>query len=439
LLGPELLGPAAQAAPVSPLAPKPPHFPAKAKRVLHIFAVGGPSHVDTWDPKPALARHDGKVLTGLDGIAFGSPFKFRKRGNSGIEVSEVFPKLGEHVDDMVVVRSMHTDLPAHDFAQLMMNTGSGRFVRPSMGSWLTYGLGTFNQNLPGFIALTPGPMANGSQQWRSAFLPGVYQGTPINTRFTDIERLIENIRNHYVGRDEQRAQLDLLARLNERHGEQAKADPDLEARIQTFELAYQMQMEASDAFDISKEPARVREAYAADTVQGRQMLIARRLLEKGVRVVQVWHGSWDHHQDLANALPARARECDQPIAALLADLKGRGLLDDTLVIWGGEFGRMPRRQVPTVEIRASTPPGRDHNNRAFSVWLAGGGVKRGTVYGATDELGFAAVEDKVHVHDLHATILHLMGFDHERLTYRYNGRDFRLTDVFGRVVKEIIA
>ncbi|HEX4142890.1 MAG TPA: DUF1501 domain-containing protein [Pirellulales bacterium] len=435
-----LLGPELQAAESSsgtslqPVAPRT-HFPAKAKRVLHIFAQGAPSHVDTWDPKPTLAKYDGRVVDSLDGVAFASPFKFRPRGSSGIEVSEVFPELGEHVDKMTVIRSMHTDIPDHIFATYMMSTGQGRLARPSMGAWVVYGLGSENQNLPGYIALSPGPVPFGAQNLRSAFLPGNCQGTQINTNNSTIEKLIENIRNNYVTGEEQRSQLDLVEKLNKRF----QTDEALEARIQSFELAFQMQTEATDAFDIDREPEYIRKQYAAHTPQGRQMLIARRLLEKGVRVVQVWHQGWDHHQDIANVLPKKAAECDRPLAALLDDMQKRGLLDDTLVIWGGEFGRLPRRQLPTADISAATPPGRDHNAKGFCAWLAGGGVKGGQVYGGTDELGYMAVENKVHVHDLHATVLALLGFDHQRLTYRYNGRDFRLTDVFGRVVKEIIA
>ena len=440
LLGKELLTPGNAAGEViSPLAPRQPHFPARAKRVLHIFAQGAPSHIDTWDPKPALQKLDGKNLSDVEGVGFASPFKFSKRGQAGIEVSEVFEKLGAHVDEMAIIRSMNTDIPDHVTSTYMMSTGAGRITRPSMGSWIVYGLGSENQNLPGYVALSRGVPPFGTQNLRSAFLPGVYQGTYINTQFSDIERLIENIKNHYVTGDEQRAQLDLLARLNARDSARSKGDRDLEARIQSFELAFKMQAEATDAFDISKEPEAMRKMYLADTDTGRQMLIARRLLERGVRVVQVWHPGWDHHQDLANVLRKKAGECDEPIAALLTDLKQRGMLDDTLVIWGGEFGRMPRRQLPTADIKVETPPGRDHNAKGFTAWLAGGGVKGGTVYGATDEIGYAAVEDKVHVHDLHATILALLGFDHEKLTYRYNGRDFRLTDVFGHVVKPIIA
>lgn len=434
VLEPELAT-AAAGATLSPLEPRKPHFTPKARRVLHIFAQGAPSHLDTWDAKPSLAKLDGRPVTGFDGVAFASPFKFSRRGKCGLEVSEVFPHLGELVDEMTVIRSMHTDNPDHVASSFMLSTGQGRLPRPSLGAWVTYGLGSENRNLPGFISLCPGTIPFGNQHLRAAFLPGACQGTPINTTNTDVEKLIENIRNHYVTTDEQRAQLDLVAKLNSRFTK----DDALEARIQSFELAFQMQMEATDAFDIGKEPEAVRQRYRADTPQGRQMLIARRLLERGVRVVQVWHTGWDHHQELEKNLRKKAEECDQPIAELLKDLKDRSLLDDTLVVWGGEFGRMPRRQMPTGNIKLSTPPGRDHNAKGFSTWLAGGGVKKGFAYGSTDDLGYEAVANKVHVHDLHATILHLLGFDHEKLTFRYNGRDFRLTDVYGSVVKDIVA
>ncbi len=438
---PEVLGPAGASAAgnaMSPLAVKQPHFAGKAKRVVSIFAQGGPSHVDLWDPKPELAKQDGKPIGEGTGVAWGSPFKFTKQGKSGVEMSEVWPKLSEHVDDMCIVRSMYIDAPVHEFCTVMMNTGSGRLVKPSLGSWVTYGLGSENQNLPGFIVLAPGTPLAGAQNWRSAFLPGAYQGTHINTRYTNIEKLIENIRNGYTTRNEQREQLDLLAKVNSMHSQQLQKDAQLEARIQSFELAFQMQMEASDAFDITKEPESVRTAYAADTEQGRQMLITRRLLERGVRMVQVWHSGWDHHNNLEKAARTKAGESDKPIAAFLADLKQRGLLKDTLVVWGGEFGRTPTRQLPNATSKFEVP-GRDHNNRGFSYWLAGGGVKGGLAFGETDEFGQSSVVNKVHVHDLHATILHLLGFDHERLTYRYNGREFRLTDVYGNVVKNIIA
>jgi hypothetical protein len=417
----------------SPFAPRQPQFAPKAKRILHIFASGAPSHLDTWDPKPALNPLDEKQMPDdKNGTVFASPFKFKKMGQSGIEVSEVFPMLGEHVDEMTIVRSMYTDIPDHLAASLMMNTGSTRLPKPSMGAWVTYGLGSENQNLPGFIALSPGNVS--AQNLRSAFLPGAYQGTFVNTSNLSIERLIENIKNKYTSLPEQRKQLDLLHELNEVHSQNLKKDAQLEARLQAYELAYQMQIEATDAFDINKESAETRAMYG-ETPQGRQMLVARRLLDKGVRFVQVWHDGWDHHTNLKTALGNKAKECDQPIAALLTDLKRKGMLNDTLVIWGGEFGRSP---TADGNVMGGTP-GRTHNNKAFSIWMAGGGVKGGTVYGATDEFGARAIENKMHIHDLHATVLWLLGFDHEKLTYRYNGRDFRLTDVYGKVAKDIMA
>jgi hypothetical protein len=434
---------------LNPLAPRAPHFPGKAKRVLHLFLNGGPSHVDTFDPKPKLTEYHGKPLPipnlkteRKTGAAYGSPFKFKKYGQGGIEVSELFARTAEHIDDICVIRSMHADVPNHEPSLMLMNCGEARQIRPSMGSWVTYGLGSENQNLPGFIAMCPGgyPIQE-TQNWQSAFLPGVYQGTYIDTRHTDVEKLIENIRSRHAGPDEQRRQLDLLRSLNEKHREGRPGDAQLEARIQSFELAYRMQSEAADAFDVSKEPKQVLDAYGPGT-QARQILIARRLLERGVRFVQVWHGQgqpWDSHDDIEVNHRRLAKECDQAIGALLADLKRLGMLDSTLVIWGGEFGRTPTVELPTPGSNAGKVNGRDHNNHGFTMWLAGSGVKGGHVHGATDEFGFAAVEDRVHVHDLHATLLHCLGFDHERLTYRYAGRDFRLTDVHGRVVKEILA
>jgi hypothetical protein len=433
----------------SPLVPKAPHFPAKAKRVIHIFANGGPSHVDTFDPKPALDKYAGKALPMENlaterktGAAFASPFKFKKCGKSGIEVSEVFPHVAESIDDIAVIRSMQADIPNHEPSLLLMNCGEARLIRPSLGSWVTYGLGSENQNLPGFIAMCPGgyPIQE-SQNWQSGFLPGVYQGTYIDTQHTRIEQLIENIKNNYTSQPEQRAQLDLLHKLNERHRAKRKEDAQIEARIQSFELAYRMQMDATDAFDTTREPEAIRKMYGEGT-QARQLLIARRLLERGVRFVQVWHGAgqpWDNHDDIEVNLAKLAKECDQAIGALLRDLKQRGMLQDTLVIWGGEFGRTPTVELPKPGSNAGKINGRDHNHYGFSMWLAGGGVRGGYVHGATDEFGFQAVENKVHVHDLHATILWLLGFDHERLTFRHAGRDFRLTDVHGHVVKELIA
>ena len=433
----------------SPLAPKGPHFAPKAKRVIHLFMNGGPSHVDSFDPKPSLQKYAGQVLPRANlrterktGAAFPSPFKFQRYGKSGIEVSELFTHTARSIDDICVIRSMHADVPNHEPSLLLMNCGEARQIRPSMGSWVTYGLGSDNQNLPGFIAMCPGgyPIQE-TQNWQSAFLPGAYQGTYIDTQHTSVEKLVEHIKNGSLSLSEQRRQLDLLRQLNERHQQRRQHDAQLEARIQSFELAYRMQMDATDAFDVSREPKHIRDMYGPGT-QARQILIARRLLEKGVRFVQVWHGAgqpWDSHDDIEVQHRRLARECDQAIGALLVDLKQRGMLDDTLVLWGGEFGRTPTVELPSPGNNAGKVNGRDHNHWGFTMWLAGGGVKGGYVHGATDEFGFQAVEDKVHVHDLQATLLHLLGFDHERLTYRYAGRDFRLTDVYGHVVKEILA
>ena len=435
LLGPELLINTASADTLSPLAPRKPPFPAKATSVIHIFAQGAPSQVDTWDPKPALAQYAGKSLPGMNGVAMASPFKFSKRGKSGIEVSEVFPKIGEHVDDMAIIRSMYTDIPAHEVATVMMNTGSLRLAKPCMGSWVVYGLGTENQNMPGFISLRPGGglPPGGTQNWQSAFLPGVYQGTSVNTSEPTVEEMIQNIKNPYISLNEQRRQLDLVHQLNEIHSQNLQKDAQLEARIEAYEIAFKMQSAATDAFDYQKEPENIKALYGNST-QGRQLMIARRLVERGVRFVQVWAGGWDHHNDIEDRLPKSAAEIDQPLGALMTDLKQRGMLDNTLVIWGGEFGR-----TVTKDRNGNDNPGRDHNNKGFSTWMAGGGVKGGTIYGATDEFGARAVENKVHIHDLHATILALLGFDHTKLTYRYNGRDFRLTDVAGNPVKGVIA
>jgi hypothetical protein len=435
------------AAATSPLAARPPHFRPRARRIIHIYLNGGPSQVDTFDPKPALAKWAGKILPGGNltterplGAALPSPFAFGRHGGSGLEISEIFPHTARHADDLCVVRSMHANTPNHEQSMRLMNCGDERLSRPSYGAWLTYGLGTENENLPGFIALCPGLPVSDVSNWRSAFLPGIYQGTHIDTRKTKPEELVENIRNARLGPSEQRRQLDLLAELNAEHRRLRGDDPQLEARIQSFELAFRMQMQATDAFDVSREPESVRAMYG-NSVQSRQLLIARRLVERGVRVVQCYHGDvqpWDSHDMIADAHRNLAREVDQGIGALLTDLKRLGLLEDTLVVCGGEFGR-----TPAVEMPAPGTPGngkgRDHNHHGFSVWLAGGGVKGGQAYGATDEFGFRAVEKPVHVHDLHATMLHLMGFDHERLTYRYAGRDFRLTDVAGEVVHGLLA
>jgi hypothetical protein len=446
LLGEAGFLPGARAAePSNPLAPRTPPLPARARRVVHFFLNGGPSHVDTFDPKPALLRYAGKPLPRANlpterktGAAFPSPFRFARHGKSGIEVSELFPRVAASIDEIAVIRSMKADLPNHEPSLMLMNCGDAVMSRPSVGSWVTYGLGTENQNLPGFIAMCPGgyPVKE-SENWQSGFLPGVYQGTFIDSQHQKIEKLIEHIKNGYSSKEEQRRQLDLLYSLNRDHQERREGDARLEARIQSFELAYRMQMEAAEAFDLRDEPAAIQALYGPG-VQARQTLIARRLLERGVRYVQLWHGAgqpWDNHDDILIHRKL-AQECDQAIGALIVDLKQRGMLDDTLIVWGGEFGR-----TPTVELKpgGARTNGRDHNPYGFSMWLAGGGVKGGQVLGATDEFGFEAVEEVVHVHDLHATILHLLGFDHEKFTYRYAGRDFRLTDVHGRVVHEILA
>jgi hypothetical protein len=420
------------------------HFPARAKRVVHFFLNGGPSHVDTFDPKPALAKYAGQPLPETlaterkTGAAFPSPFKFRRYGQSGIEVSDLFARTAEHIDEIAVVRSMYAQVPNHEPSLMLMNCGDSVLPRPSVGAWVLYGLGSENQNLPGFIAMCPGGLpVKDAENWQAGFLPGAFQGTYIDTQHEQIDRLIENIRSPHASTGAQRQQLDLLQRLNAEH-RSARRDPRLDARIQSFELAFRMQMEASDAFDVSQEPQYIRDMYGAG-VHARQTLIARRLLERGVRYVQLWHGAgqpWDSHAQIESFHRDLAAQIDQPIAALLTDLKQRGLLDDTLVLWGGEFGR-----TPTVELTAdgAAAAGRDHNPYGFSVWMAGGGIRGGTVYGATDDFGFKAAEHPTSVHDLHATILRLLGFDHERLTYRYSGRDFRLTDVHGRVIDGVLA
>jgi hypothetical protein len=417
-------------APVAgPLAPKKAPLPCKAKAVIHLFASGGPSQVDTWDPKPELTKQNDKTIPGHDGLAFGSPFQFTKSGKSGVEVSSAFPQLGTVIDEIAVIRSLWTDIPAHEVAQRFMNTGALQLPKPSLGSWTVYGLGTENQNMPGFITL------GGQPEWRqSSFLPGVFQGCNVNYNpKMDLDDVIMNIKNQFTPMDRQRRELDLVKTLNDIHTRDLQPDPQFEARVQSFEMAFKMQTEATDAFDITKETDATREMYGK-TDMGAKLLVARRLVERGVRFVQVECGSWDHHGDLARALKAKAGEIDGPAAALIKDLKQKGLLDSTLIIWGGEFGR-----TVTRDKNGSQVPGRDHNGRAMVAWMAGGGVKGGTTYGSTDEFGARAVENKVHVHDLHATILALLGFDHTKLTYRYNGRDFRLTDNFGNVVKDVIA
>ncbi|MEI6714103.1 MAG: DUF1501 domain-containing protein [Verrucomicrobiota bacterium] len=433
----------------SPLSIRPSQFPARAKRIIHLFANGGPSHIDTFDPKPELSRLHGKPLPVENlkterrtGAAFGTPFKFDKHGQSGLEISDLFPNLAKCADDLLVIRSMRADLPTHEPAFFLMNCGEARLPRPSMGSWITYGLGTENQNLPGFVTLCPGGYpTGGAPNWQSAFLPGALQGTYIDTKHTKVEKLIENIRNTSWSPEQQRAQLDLLRTLNQEHQSTRPRDTQLESRIQSFELAYRMQMEATDAFDTQKEPQHIRDLYG-DTTYGRQCLMARRLVERGVRVVQVWHSPgqpWDSHDDLELNHRNLANQSDQGTAALLIDLKQRGLLEDTLVVWGGEFGRTPTVELPAPGSNAGKVNGRDHNHHGFTMWMAGGGVKAGTTFGSTDEFGFKATENPVHVHDLHATILHILGMDHEKLTFRHSGRDFRLTDVHGKVVEGLLA
>ncbi len=423
----------------NPLAPKPPHFTPRARRLIFLFMNGGPSHVDTFDPKPALARHAGQPLpdrmqTGMrrtNGRLMPSPFRAQPCGQSGIEVAEIYPEVGRCIDDLCVLRSMYTDNPNHEPGLLLMNTGNMQPIRPSMGSWLVYALGSQNQNLPGYIVLCPGRPVVGPQLWSNSFLPGIYQGTHINNRSIDPRTIIRDVHNRHLSPEAQRGQLDLLQEMNRLHLEQRGRDEHLEARIASLEMAFRMQAEAQEAFDLGRETAATRRLYGEGEFAS-ACLLARRLAERGVRVVQIYYGNgqpWDDHGDINNHRN-HARQSDRPIAALLRDLKARGLLDDTLVVWGGEFGRTPTSQGSR---------GRDHHSLGFAMWLAGGGVKAGLAYGATDEFGCHAVENRIHVHDLHATILHLMGLDHERLTYRYSGRDFRLTDVHGHVVRDILA
>ena len=435
-----LLESQATGADVNPLALKPSHHSASAKRVVHLFMNGGPSHVDTFDPKPKLAQYHGQPMPHgnlrterLTGGLMKSPFRFRNYGESGLPVSDLFRRTAAYADDMVVIRSMYAEVPNHEPSLMLMNCGDARLPRPSFGAWVTYGLGTENQNLPAFIAMCPGgyPIVS-TRNWRSAFLPGTCQGTYIDTKNTDVTKLIENIRNGHLTLKEQRRQLDLVRRLNQKHAS-GQYDPQLDARIESFELAFRMQTEAADAFDLSKEPKHIQDAYGSGT-HGRQLLMTRRLLERGVRFIQVWSGAgqpWDNHSNLIATHTNLAAEWDQPIAAFLGDLKQRGMLDSTLVQWGGEFGRTPVAEKPALN-------GRDHNHYGFTCWLAGGGVRGGQAIGATDEFGFRAIERRISVHDLHATMLHLLGMDHKRLTYRYAGRDFRLTDVHGNVFEEAL-
>lgn len=423
----------------NPLAPRPSHFAARAKRVIFLFMPGGPSQVDTFDPKPRLTRDHGKPAPkpylGQSRNLLASPWKFKKQGQSGLEVSDLFPHVGECVDHLCVLRSMVADDVNHPGACLQMNTGERVATRPSLGAWVTYGLGTENQDLPGFLAIGPGPLIEGARQYGASFLPAAYQGTFVS----DLRNPIRNLKNDRVGKDRQRRELDALRSLNDLHSEGRADDSRLSARIESFELAYRMQSQAPDAFDLNREPEAIHRRYGigevATEVFGRQCLLARRLVERGVRFVQLYHTSggfqpWDQHGDLKAGHTKNALATDRPIAGLLRDLEARGLLAETLVLWGGEFGRTPAAQGTD---------GRDHHPYGFTMWLAGGGVRGGMSHGATDEFGWDAVEDRVHVHDLHATVLHLLGLDHEKLTYRHTGRDYRLTDVYGNVVKAILA
>jgi hypothetical protein len=419
------------------LAVKLPHHAPKAKRAIFLFMGGGPSQLDLFDPKPRLTAKHGQPLpfekpklsrTTTEQL-MASPFRFKRYGQSGIEASELLPHVGSCIDDICVIRSMVADNINHANALLQMNTGEQIFSRPSLGSWLLYGLGSENQNLPGFVVICP----NGQDAalWSSSFLPAAYQGT----RIADLQKPIANLDNRHLPAERQRRQLQVLAQLNQLHRREREDDSRLEARIASFELACRMQLKAPEAFDINAESEEVKRLYGilekSTEAFGKQCLLARRLVERGVRFVQLYSPmDWDHHTGIKTLLPANCAGMDRPVAGLLKDLKSRGLLQDTLVIWGGEFGRTPVAQKGD---------GRDHHPFGFTMWLAGGGVKGGLVHGATDEYGWNAVQDKVHVHDLHATFLHLMGLDHEKLTYRYAGRDYRLTDVYGQVAHGILA
>ncbi|MBC8290656.1 MAG: DUF1501 domain-containing protein [Planctomycetes bacterium] len=424
-----------------------PHFPGKAKHIIHIFLNGGMSQVDTLDPKPELTKRGGQMLPYENlqterktGVALPSPFKFKRHGESGIPISEIFPHLATCADDLAVIRSMYAELPNHEMSLMLMNSGDQRLVRPSFGSWLTWGMGSENQNLPGFVALCPGGFpVGGAGNWRSAFLPGAFQGTHVDTSRTDPRKLIADVQNDRLTAVEQQGQFDLLQTLNAKHLAERPDEAALESRIRSFELAFRMQTEATDAFDVQQEPEHILNMYGPGP-QNRQLLMARRLVERGVRFVQTWHGNlqpWDSHSNINVTHRKVASECDQGLAALIKDLKQRGLLDETLILCTGEFGRTP--SVEMDQSGSGAVQGRDHNHWGYSLWMAGGGIKGGTVYGATDDFGFKAVENRTSVHDLHATMLHLLGFDHERLTYRYAGRDFRLTDVHGEVVDAVLA
>ena len=436
---------AAPASSVNPMAPKKPHFPAKAKRIIQLFQPGGPSQVDTFDYKPMLAQHAGerpalvdrKTLRNTKNGLMPSPFGFKQYGECGKWVSDIYPKTAELVDEICFVHSMHTDIPEHAGAILMTNIGSLQANRPSMGSWLTYGLGAVTDELPGFVAMSPIAQPRGKiANWGNSFLPGAYAGSYVNLQQMKPDAILRDLKNRSLSKQEQRRQADLLGKLNRIHLERLERDQHLESGIQAMEMAFRMQFSVPDAFDVTKESKATRDLYG-DSHYGKGCLIARRLIERGVRVVQLSHSisgydiAWDTgHGDIKGGHAALAHASDQGIAALLRDLKGRGLLEDTLVVWGGEFGRAPTSEGAK---------GRDHDHYGYTIWMAGGGVKSGFSYGATDEFGCSAVENRMHVHDLHATILHLMGLDHTKLTYRYSGRDYRLTDVHGEVIHDLFA
>lgn len=420
----------------NPLAPRPAHFAAQAKHVIFLTMGGAPSHVDTFDYKPNLTRDAGKSAGRAGGALLGSPFAFSQHGESGLWISELFPNLAKHADRLCLLNSLHGDSPNHPTAQTQLHTGNFQFVRPSLGAWTLYGLGTENASLPGFVSLNP-PAGN-SSSYRNAFLPAIFQGTKLNLggnpgRGSAASRL-PDIKNPQLTDAQQRQQLDFIQQLNQRQAERQPEHPGLEGVIQSYELAFRMQDALPQVLDLSQESEATRRAYGADSGRtarfGTQCLIARRMIEAGVRFVELQSGGWDHHNNINTQLPPKCQEIDQPIAALIQDLAQRGLLDQTLIVWSGEFGRTPFSRNGV---------GRDHNNRGFSAFMVGGGVKGGLRYGATDEHGIAAVDKPMHVHDFHATILHLLGLDHKRLTYRYAGRDFRLTDVHGEVAHDIVA
>lgn len=425
----------AQAEASSPLAVKLPHFSARARRVIFLCMRGAPSHVDTFDYKPKLAEASGKDGRAPGTKLHGSQWKFSPQGKSGLPISELFPHLSKHADELCLINSMHTELPAHAQSFLKLHTGNAQFVRPSLGAWALYGLGTLNENLPGFVTIAPPSLFGGAQNYGSAFLPAIYQGTRVGADARPIASAkVRNI-TPPVGSVAQRKEIELIQTLNREKLQRDQFNPEIEGAIESFELAFKMQREMPKVMDLTKESSQTLESYGIGEGRptddfGRKCLFARRMVEAGVRFVEVTHSDWDHHFKISQDLPKTAAAVDQPIAALLADLQSRGLLKDTLVVWSGEFGRTPHGQGAD---------GRDHNSKGFSAWMAGGGVKGGLRYGSTDDLGYEAVEDKMHTHDFHATILHLLGLDHERLTYRYAGRDFRLTDVKGSVAKKILA